>query len=65
MNAIQLEFFPKDPSEILEERMDKCETRSDNVRKGIFAKHTQLCKMYLELNERLNVLEQNLCKKVV
>ncbi len=65
MNAVQLEFFPKDPFEILEERMDQCEIRSDNVRKGIFAKHSQLAKMYLELNERLNILEQQLCKKVV
>lgn len=65
MNAIQLEFWPKDPMEELESRMVQCENKSENVRKGIYSKHTQLVKLYNQLQDRLEILERYICKNTL
>jgi len=36
---------------------------SDKVRKGLFARHNELAKMYVELHNRMEIIERNLCKK--
>jgi len=34
---------------------------SDKVRKSLFARHNELAKKYTDLNERMRVLERNIC----
>jgi hypothetical protein len=60
---VQLDFFEKKSEvEILEERIKLMEKSNEKVRKSLFAKHGALCKQYMELNERFNVLERVICK---
>lgn len=65
--ACQLDFFPQDKSEIDELKNDvqSVKESSDKVRKSIYAKHGELAKKYLELNERLQIIERNICQKIV
>lgn len=35
---------------------------SEKVRKGLFARHGELAKMYLDINSRLEVIERHICK---
>lgn len=62
MNIIQLDLFQK-PSEIELVRMELEEVResSSKVRKALFARHNELAKLYLELHNRLEVIERNIC----
>ncbi len=48
---MQLELFylPKTEVEELEERLKKQELGSENLRKGIFKRHGELAKAYVEL----------------
>jgi hypothetical protein len=59
----QLDLF-QDVSdiEILEERIRVLEKNEDKLRKALFARHGELVKKYLEINDRLNILEMNICK---
>lgn len=60
---IQLDFFEqKNELEILQEEFRKVKESSDKVRKGIFAKHGELSKMYLDISNRLAILERYICK---
>lgn len=59
---LQLDFFQTD-EEILNYEIRKIKESTDKVRKGIFARHNELAKMYLELSDRLTIIERNLCKK--
>lgn len=34
---------------------------SEKVRKSLYARHNELAKMYLELNQRLDIIERNIC----
>ncbi len=61
MALIQLDFFKETEISILETRMDKCEKTSNNVRKSLFAKNGELTKRLTELEERLSILERNIC----
>ena len=66
---IQLDLFQvsdnpyeKEINEIREIALDTKKS-SDKVRKGLFARHGELAKMYMEIHLRLEVIEKNLCKK--
>ena len=61
MALIQLDFFEQEDTSILKARMDKCEESANKVRKSLFAKNGELTKKINELEERLNVLERNIC----
>lgn len=61
---IQLDFFEKDEVSILKEELKKVHERSEKVRRGMFARHNELAKMYIELNERMHVIEKNICTSV-
>ncbi len=50
--------------DMLKEEIQAIKDSSDKVRKGIFAKHGQLAKMYLDINNRLEIIERNICKGV-
>lgn len=63
---IQLEFFPeqRNESEILRQDIASVKKSTDNVRKSLFARHGELAKKYIELHDRLEILERYICKKV-
>lgn len=48
--------------EILEQKVNLLEKSLEKQRKALFARHGALCKQYMELNDRFNVLERALCK---
>jgi hypothetical protein len=57
MNAEQLTFFEKTDHELLNEKIEKLETRADNVRKGVFAKYTSQAKMIDALKAQLEEMQ--------
>jgi hypothetical protein len=60
---IQLDLFEERTEiQIMEEKFRLLEKSMDKTRKSIFAKHGTLCKQYLELNDRFDVLERALCR---
>lgn len=62
---IQLDFFqPLSEMDILKEEMRQCRASSDKVRKGLFARHNELAKLYMETKNRLDILEMNICKNI-
>lgn len=62
--AIQLDFFQIDAEDVeyLKRKIEETKESSDKVRKGLFARHNELAKMYVELSERVQVMERNICK---
>lgn len=64
MIAVQYDFFQsREQSEIaaLRKEMNKVKTSADNVRKALFARNNELQKKSLELEERLKIIERNIC----
>jgi len=60
---IQLDLFEtKTDMEHLQDEIDALKKSNDKLRKGLFARHGELAKKYLEINDRINVIEINLCK---
>jgi hypothetical protein len=61
--AIQLDFFQPELSEVEYLRLDVKEVKdsNDKVRKSLFAKHGDLARKYMELHERMQILERNIC----
>lgn len=65
MNAIQLDFFKsKEESEIdhLRITIEEVKKSSDKVRRGTFAKISEVKKECMDINERLRILERHLCR---
>jgi hypothetical protein len=63
MINFQLDLFnPTDEVEILRKELIAVKESSDKVRKGMFARHNELAKMYLEMKDRVDVLENFICK---
>lgn len=69
---IQLDFFQveeKNNHEILcelayvKELAKSTHESSNKVRKSLFARHGELAKMYLDLSNRLEIIEHNICKQ--
>jgi hypothetical protein len=61
--SAQLDFFLPDLSDIdcLRIDVETVKYSSDKVRKSIFARHGELARKYMELHERLQILERNIC----
>jgi len=66
MNPLQLDFFDETSTDLekLVRRFDEVEKSSSKVRRGIFAKHSDLAKKYMELNQRLEIIERNICNSL-
>ncbi len=62
--ALQLEFFCEEKSEIdyLKHDVNEVRASNDKVRKSLFARHAELTRKYLELHERMQVIERNICR---
>ena len=64
MSPLQLDFFDEtsDEYEKINRRIDEIALSSDKVRKGIYARHGELAKKYLELHQRMETIERFICK---
>lgn len=61
---IQLDFLqPLSEIEILREEIRQVRASNDKVRKGLFARHGELAKLYIETKNRLDILEMHICKR--
>ncbi len=60
----QLDFFlTPEESEIesLRKQISAVKSSSDKVRRGLYARNGELTKMVIDLQERLAILEKNIC----
>ncbi len=57
----QLEFFREDDIIVLRREIEKLKASNERMRKALFAKHGDLSKNYLDLLERITILERNIC----
>ncbi len=62
--AVQLEFFYQERTELddIKEEVKDVKQSSDKVRKSMFARHGELARKYMELHERLQIFERNICR---
>jgi hypothetical protein len=63
--AIQYDFFKTEEEselEALRKRVEEIDASSHRVRKGIYARHGELFKIINDLEDRLKIIERNLCK---
>lgn len=58
---IQLQFFVDDETLRMKEEIRKLKESNERVRKSLFAKHGELAKNYLDVLQRLEILERNIC----
>jgi hypothetical protein len=60
----QLDFLAPEKSEIelLRDHVHIVKESTDKVRKSLFARHGELARKYVELHDRLQILEQNICR---
>jgi hypothetical protein len=64
--AIQYDFFKTEEEselEALRKRVEEIDASSHKVRKGIYAKHGELYKTIMDIEERLKIIERNLCRE--
>ena len=59
---LQLDFFEDDEVLRLRMEIEKVKVSNDKVRKSLFGKNGDLVKKYIELDERMKVIERNICK---
>lgn len=57
----QLELFPPDVKD-LEYRLEKVKAQTESTRRGLFARHAELKKMYDELKFEFDSLKMAICK---
>jgi len=60
---VQLQLF-ESPSEIdiLENQVEELRKNQDKLRKALFARHGELAKKYLEIHDRLEIIERHICQ---
>ena len=59
---IQLDMFEEiGEIEELKMQMSAIKESSDKVRRGIFVRHNELSRMYLELMRRMDMIERGIC----
>lgn len=62
--AAQLEFFYQERTELddIKEEVKDVKQSNDKVRKSLFARHGELTRKYMELHERMQIIERNICR---
>jgi hypothetical protein len=58
----QLAFIEKTDIEYLKDDVKCVKESSDKVRKSMFARHADLARKYIELHERMQIIERNICQ---
>lgn len=63
--TFQLEFFTEEKSDLdfLKDSVNDVKQSSDKVRKSMFARHSELARKYIELHDRLQIIERNICQE--
>lgn len=59
---IQLDLFEDNEMVLLRNEIQRVRESTDKVRKGLFARHGELAKLYVELDHRLGIIEKCICK---
>jgi hypothetical protein len=64
MIEYQMDFLveEKTPLDIIRHDMKNIKESSDKVRKSLFARHNELARHYRDLQERMQILERNICR---
>jgi hypothetical protein len=58
----QLDLFTKEGIEILSNKVEKTTTMSENVRRGLFARHNRIEKLFYELQDKLEEQQKEVCR---
>ncbi len=58
---IQLEFFTSNETIQMKEEIRKLNESHEKVRKSLFAKNGELARKYVDVVQRLEILERNIC----
>lgn len=62
--SIQLDLLnPKSEFDIMNEKIKQIDESSHKVRKSLFAKHSELAKLYLDLHQKYEKLEATMYPK--
>lgn len=67
MSALQLDFFLTEEEcemQQIREQVAALKASQDKVRKALFARHGELIKGVIDLNERVEHIERGLCREV-
>jgi hypothetical protein len=61
---LELYLLPEENTELamLRREIESVDLSSNKVRKALFARHGELAKMYMDLHNRLEIIEANICK---
>lgn len=61
---LQLYLLEEDNTELSQIRreIEEVDISCNKVRKAMFARHNELAKLYLEIHQRLEVIESYICK---
>lgn len=59
---VQLDLFEDNEVVLLRKEMQFVKENNEKVRRGLFARHGELAKLYIELDHRLGILEKYICK---
>ncbi len=59
---IQLHFFPEDEVASLRMEVLKNKETTDKMRKALFARHGELNKKNMDIEQRLEILERYICQ---
>ncbi len=61
----QLDFFKEEKDceiEALRKEVESIRKSSDKVRRGLFSRHGEITKLVIDIDQRLSLIEKNLCK---
>lgn len=61
-NFKQLLLFEESLEKRVEREIEKIHTRTENVRKGIYKRHSELYGMLKDLQSDLEIIKKNICK---
>lgn len=61
---LELYLLPEDNTELaqLKREIEHVDLSCHKIRKALFARHAELAKLYLEIHQRLEIIEANICK---
>ena len=59
---IQCDFFESDDNLILKDQLRQLKESQDKVRNSLYARNGELQKKYDDLLQRLQVIEENICR---
>ena len=63
---IQLDFFQeKTETDVLRDQVQDLRKSQDKLRKALFARHGELGKKYIEIHDRMDVIERHICQRKI